>query len=80
MSFDKEMQKALEADGDKLHQLTGADHGPYFLDDWEACEACGGDGEILKYKPQPDDPEFATVHQCDACGGSGWVCAFIGNK
>lgn len=25
-----EMQKALEADGEKLRQLTGEDHGPYF--------------------------------------------------
>lgn len=28
--MDKEMQKALEADGEKLRQLTGEDHGPYF--------------------------------------------------
>lgn len=28
MTFDKEMQKALEADGEKLRQLTGEDHGP----------------------------------------------------
>lgn len=28
--MDKEMQKALEADGEKLRQLTGKDHGPYF--------------------------------------------------
>lgn len=28
--FDKGMQKALEADGEKLRQLTGQDHGPYF--------------------------------------------------
>lgn len=27
--LDKEMQKALEADGDKLLQLTGEDRGPY---------------------------------------------------
>ena len=27
--FDLEMQKALEADGEKLRQLTGQDHGPW---------------------------------------------------
>lgn len=32
-NFDSEMQKALEADGLKLQQLTGQDHGPVFLDD-----------------------------------------------
>jgi hypothetical protein len=32
MSFDREMQQALEADGEKLRQLTGADHGPVFED------------------------------------------------
>ena len=29
MGFDKEMQRALEADGEKLRQLTGEDHGPF---------------------------------------------------
>lgn len=29
--FNKEMQTALEADGDKLRQLTDEDHGPVFL-------------------------------------------------
>jgi hypothetical protein len=28
--FTKEMQKALEADGEKLRQMTGEDHGPHF--------------------------------------------------
>lgn len=28
-AFDLEMQKALEADGEKLRQLTGEDHGPF---------------------------------------------------
>lgn len=26
----KEMQRALEADGEKLRQLTGQDHGPFY--------------------------------------------------
>lgn len=29
--FDKEMQAALEADGEKLRAMTGEDHGPYFF-------------------------------------------------
>ena len=28
-AFDIEMQRALEADGEKLRQLTGEDHGPF---------------------------------------------------
>lgn len=28
-----EMQKALEADGEKLRQLTGKDHGPFYIDE-----------------------------------------------
>lgn len=32
MNFDKEMIQALEADGEKLRQLTGEDHGPHFPD------------------------------------------------
>lgn len=31
--FSQEMQDALEADGEKLRQLTGEDHGPIFLPD-----------------------------------------------
>ena len=34
--FSKEMQDALIADGEKLAQLTGEDHGPYFLQEGEA--------------------------------------------
>lgn len=30
--FTKEMQDALNADGEKLRQLTGEDHGPEFID------------------------------------------------
>jgi hypothetical protein len=42
MSFNKEMQRALKADGDKLHQLTGEHHGPVFIDEpqmW-TCPKC----------------------------------------
>lgn len=33
MTIDREMQRALEADGEKLRQITGDDHGPYFVTD-----------------------------------------------
>lgn len=33
MSDDKEMRKALEADGEKLRQLTGEDHGPWEVEE-----------------------------------------------
>lgn len=36
MDWDKAMMKALEADGEKLRQLTGEDHGPFdFPDEFE---------------------------------------------
>lgn len=31
--FDDEMMRALEADGEMLRQLTGEDHGPWFIID-----------------------------------------------
>lgn len=37
MPWSKELIAALEADGDKLAQLTGEDHGPWF----PAEEPCG---------------------------------------
>jgi hypothetical protein len=42
MTFDKEMQRALEADGEKLRQLTGVDHGPHFVNETAAglCPRC----------------------------------------
>jgi len=40
----KEMIAALEADGKKLRQLTGEDHGPHTAD--PDCILCGGDGWV----------------------------------
>lgn len=74
--FTKEMQRALEADGKKLRQLTGEDHGPYFDEEpihVSTCEPCGGTGTIEKHHPFPDDPDFEEVHRCEECGGSGRV-------
>jgi hypothetical protein len=63
MSWGKEMMAALEADGEKLRQLTGEDHGPYFDEPpevWLDCPECGGEGEILE-----------TIHVYEAgCGFS----------
>lgn len=42
--FTREMMAALEADGKKLQQLTGEDHGPAFL--WD-CPQCGEGAEQL---------------------------------
>ncbi|MBX5131644.1 hypothetical protein HJB80_02915 [Rhizobium lentis] len=36
--FDDEMMKALEEDGERLRQMTGEDHGPYFLAEETVCE------------------------------------------
>lgn len=75
--MDKEMMDALKADGEKLRQLTGEDHGPEFLFD---CEACGGEGYIARtvhvYEAgcgfsHPDVEETP----CQACRGAGW---FVG--
>lgn len=61
MSFDREMQKALEADGEKLRQLTGEDHGPI----WQTTlpfEIAPGDGALLakalrSYRPETTEEE-----------------------
>ena len=39
--MDKAMQIALEADGEKLRQLTGKDHGPVFIAADPFCNVCG---------------------------------------
>lgn len=78
--FSKAMMAALEADGEKLRQLTGDDHGPVFLADapeaWKDCEVCGGDGVIYK-TAQVFEPGCGFAHddvasvECDACSGNG---------
>ena len=40
MTFDKEMEAALIADGEKLRALTGEDHGP-LEHEAEGCPKCG---------------------------------------
>lgn len=54
----KEMQKALEADGEKLRQLTGEDHGPWWLEDVdETCPTCGTLVNTLDDTVLCDNPE-----------------------
>lgn len=73
--MDKEMQRALMLDAEKLGHLTGEDHTPEFLAD---CEDCGGHGYIAHtvhvYEAgcgfsHPDVEE----KPCQACGGNGWL-------
>ena len=41
MTTDRDMQRALELDGEKLRQLTGEDHGPWDEYPGQApCPAC----------------------------------------
>jgi len=68
--MDKEMMAALKADGEKLRQMTGEDHGPTFLD---TCPDCCGEGAIEIPRPQHDDPHFAVTIKCETCNGCGLV-------
>jgi hypothetical protein len=80
--MDKAMRRALEADGEKLRQLTAEDHGPYFLDppeQWFVCDACNGSGVIGRrvtvYEPGCGFPHDDTAEDtCVTCGGvGGWI-------
>jgi hypothetical protein len=68
MGFDKEIQKAVEADGEKLRQLTGEDHRPSFedyADSEDYCPNCGGEGVVYCCQDEIGcvDPEGG----CDWC-------------
>ena len=61
--FSKEMQKALEADGEKLRQLTGENHGPKFPPEVHQCRRCLEwivDGEEPYGCRDPDCPEIGA--------------------
>lgn len=54
MSYDKEMQAALFADGEKLRALTGEDHGPWTPED----------SDELPPSFEPEDPaEVAELRE-----------------
>ena len=59
----KEMQRALEADGEKLRQLTGDDHGPF-------CPECLGNGGTWR-DVWVIDGWSVSFDNCPACDGSG---------
>ena len=66
--MDKEMQKALEADGEKLRQLTGEDHGP-----WTGAEKIGqlavDRQRLFLERLKPDDFfRFAPLGRADFLG------------
>jgi hypothetical protein len=65
MPIDKELKRALEADGEKLKAMTGQDHGPVFLTEEEPpdaeCPRCGGEGS--------DEMGF----ECETCDGYGYI-------
>lgn len=81
--FDREMMKALQADGEKMSQLTGEDRTPEFL---QECAACDGQGHIVKgdwvYENgcgfgHSDSYEVP----CEACGGLGFfLCEAEGDQ
>lgn len=82
MNFDREMQRALEADGEKLRQLTGEDHGPWFIDDeypgQAPCPNCfessGYMGHLVSATwtdPAYEDADYSR--RCQICNGTGTV-------
>lgn len=65
--MNKEMQRALELDGEKLRHLTGEDHGPHFISDLPVpCPECGGDGGF-------EEAGSGKWSECTFCAGSGEV-------
>lgn len=68
--FDKEMMAALEADGEKLRQLTGEDHGPWSI---LTCPDCFGEGSLEEPEPQHDDPYRCRTIECKTCDGIGII-------
>lgn len=70
--FDKSMMDALEADGKKLRQLTGEDHGPVWINDrMIVCDTCGGDGSFDRVVGHdPSGPVWEDLF-CPTCHGAG---------
>jgi hypothetical protein len=65
--FDKEMMKALEADGEKLTQLTGEDHGPAFLFAPDECPHCQYD----RQSPGLQQDNNGPIVPCQLCNPDG---------
>lgn len=85
--MDKKMQKALEEDGEQLHQLTGENYGPFHIAELSA--PCPASGDLFKHndsKPfmawaqsevdrlRADFNHYAD-HKPECRGGDGENCA-----
>jgi DnaJ-class molecular chaperone len=68
MDFDRKMQRALQADAEKLRQLTGEDHTPEFLI-LVTCPHCNGSAVTVHASRYGD---FDTYEErCPECEGAG---------
>lgn len=70
MDWDKEMERALIADGEKLRALTGKDHGPWIVGEIECpqCGAISGD-DWSQCAPYPSCP-MGRIPPAQAGGAS----------
>lgn len=72
-----EMQRALEADGEKLRHLTGEDHGPFSVE-CPPCTYCQNPSRLM------DGREIAATYagraffKCDPCDA--WVGVYPGSN
>lgn len=79
MSYDREMQKALEADGEKLRQLTGEDHGPWTFEpavSFSPCPHCfESSGYVWEHGTSWETGPWShqTNIPCRECNGTGVV-------
>ncbi|MBX4941149.1 hypothetical protein [Rhizobium binae] len=68
-AFDKEMQAALEADGEKLRALTGEDHGPWpVITDESPCPRCD---EVGLWR-ESADVGVGIIYGPYGCPSCGW--------
>lgn len=82
MYFADEIWEALEADGEKLRQLTGQDHGPWCAADLypgqAPCPSCfESSGYIWEHGNDRNTGPWSvqTTIQCKHCNGTGTVDA-----
>lgn len=79
--FADEMWEALEADGEKLRQLTGEDHGPVFIGEdlypgQAPCPACfESSGYVWEHGNDWNSGPWShqTNIPCRHCNGTGYV-------
>ncbi len=75
MGFDEQLQRALEADAEKLRTITGDDsHQIAFVSDpMKKCTACSGRGYFHCECWPADCICGADYEPCEECGGDGWI-------